>query len=329
MRCILRRSSGLLTVMAVAALSYASSAQAQEEAVRLDDLRAQLSQSAEGKRPEELDAFAVVEGDVDAENEKLAAQEREIMAKLAGKTAPEGDAAAFVVKGRELAVQNEERQEVVEKAPAAKLVRGETLEVAPAREKEDTEAIERSKKEISTLKSSNADLNRKLTQSQGKLTDSQRELKESKDRLMMAEAEIQRLSQMLERRNLDGLSKGRASVAPAPSAPVVRQVVAVAPKAPDDLPVATVVVEKANLRTGPGTDNSSLMSVSRGTRLVVETRNGSWYRVFAPNGTRAWVTGDVLSFAATPPSDNGVGSALRVRAYDPDVEGKGRGRSLN
>jgi len=134
---------------------------------------------------------------------------------------------------------------------------------------------------------------------------------------------------MLERRNLDGLSKGRASVAPAPSAPVVRQVVAVAPKAPDDLPVATVVVEKANLRTGPGTDNSSLMSVSRGTRLVVETRNGSWYRVFAPNGTRAWVTGDVLSFAATPPSDNGVGSALRVRAYDPDVEGKGRGRSLN
>jgi hypothetical protein len=127
MRCILRRSSGLLTVMAVAALSYASSAQAQEEAVRLDDLRAQLSQSAEGKRPEELDAFAVVEGDVDAENEKLAAQEREIMAKLAGKTAPEGDAAAFVVKGRELAVQNEERQEVVEKAPAAKLVRGERI----------------------------------------------------------------------------------------------------------------------------------------------------------------------------------------------------------
>ncbi len=66
-----------------------------------------------------------------------------------------------------------------------------------------------------------------------------------------------------------------------------------------DLPVATVVVDKAQLRTGPGKDNSPLMAVSKGTRLVIETRQGDWYRVVAPSGARAWVSSDIVAFGTS------------------------------
>lgn len=320
MKCVFRISKAIAVVVASGALLNAVNAFAEDERVRLDDLRAQLSANAQGKRAEDIDAFAIVEGDVDNENQQLAAKEKELVAKLEQKSAAP---AGFVVQGRELGV-----------APTADNTTAKVKSIEPDEGPGVLEAVRKESdaqkaKEIAALKDANGDLNRKLSQSQKKLSDSQRDLKESKDRLMMAEAEIQRLSQMLERRSMDGLAKGRVSLPVAASAPVVRPAVSVAPKQVEDLPVATVVVEKANLRTGPGTENSSLMSVSRGTRLVVETRNGSWYRVFAPNGARAWVTGDVLSFTPNTPSESGIGSALRVRAYDPGSEGSSRGQALN
>jgi len=67
-------------------------------------------------------------------------------------------------------------------------------------------------------------------------------------------------------------------------------------KAPDelpsalsgDMPVAEVLSDRLNLRTGPGYNNAPLMTVGRGTRLVVEDASGPWVRVVAPNGTRAF-----------------------------------------
>jgi len=66
--------------------------------------------------------------------------------------------------------------------------------------------------------------------------------------------------------------------------------------APGEMPIATVIVTKAHLRTGPGKDHSPLLSVSEGTRLAVETREGEWYRVITPTGARAWVAGEVIKF---------------------------------
>lgn len=98
-------------------------------------------------------------------------------------------------------------------------------------------------------------------------------------------------------------------------APVVQRV---QPRPSDDTPVATVVSEKANLRTGPGADNSPLMSVTRGTRLVVETKQGDWYRVISPTGTRAWVSSDVVAFG--PTSQSSPTRTVRIRGFDGSLE---------
>lgn len=62
-----------------------------------------------------------------------------------------------------------------------------------------------------------------------------------------------------------------------------------------DLPVVEVAVQKANLRIGPGLDQSPLMVVSSGTRLVVETEQNGWYRVTAPSGSQAWISSSVVN----------------------------------
>jgi SH3-like domain-containing protein len=91
--------------------------------------------------------------------------------------------------------------------------------------------------------------------------------------------------------------------------------------------VATISVEKADLRLGPGKNNSALMTLPRGSRLAVEARSGEWYRVFAPNGQRAWIHSSLVRFGDGSASLND-GSSVTVRGFDPSVgEGAfGRGR---
>ena len=61
-----------------------------------------------------------------------------------------------------------------------------------------------------------------------------------------------------------------------------------------DVLVGEVTEDKANLRSGPGTENSPVMQVQRGTRLTIEAREGDWYRVMSPTGTRAYIKSDVV-----------------------------------
>jgi len=175
----------------------------------------------------------------------------------------------------------------------------------------------------------------------------------SRNDLMLAETEVERLSDVVDERNDCVISKlsGKpvparqqpsrlappassrsplqppSSREPAPSAPVAQKV-----QADGEMPIATVVSQKAHLRTGPGKDNSPLMSVSVGTRLAVETRQGDWYRVITPRGTRAWVAGEVIKFGSdasvsalsesspeAPPHTSkspSPGSAAEDRAFD-------------
>ncbi len=165
--------------------------------------------------------------------------------------------------------------------------------------------------QMKTLRSSNAELRRQLEATQRRLRDSTTELNESRNRLIIAETEVERLSNVLEQRNRSTLARVAPEVAQSEAARRQYQVplaVANAPQRPEptrvkhaepvksDMLIGTISVEKAHLRSGPGKNNSPLMSVSNGTRLVIETRQGSWYRVITPTGTRAWVASEVLSF---------------------------------
>ena len=179
---------------------------------------------------------------------------------------------------------------------------------------------------VSSLQRSNGDLRRQLETFQRKLRDATKELVESRNRLMIAETEVERLSISLEQRNRSNLARvapgmvgvqsvrsyrapqqlssqltsshqaASRQVAPVASAPQRAVAPAVNAKVKPDMLVATVIADKANLRSGAGKNNSPLMTVSRGTRLAVETRTGDWYRVITPTGTRAWVNSEVLSF---------------------------------
>jgi hypothetical protein len=159
-----------------------------------------------------------------------------------------------------------------------------------------------------------------LENKQKNLTD---ELKKAHSDLLIAETEVERLSALLNQKNelvlsrvdkknryndskvhnksgkvedklfstnlkRSEFSKLNNSIA---NQPVAEQV-----DAPGEMPIATVIVTKAHLRTGPGKDHSPLLSVSEGTRLAVETREGEWYRVITPTGARAWVAGEVIKF---------------------------------
>lgn len=330
MKMTTKRYSKLMLTLASASCLYSGQALAQNEVLPIDDLRAQLTASAKDGNQRPLEQFAILETETEAENKKLRDEEAEILRQLQPEVAPRPAVSkGFVDQGQKfiddtaLAAISAGSSEVPKIKDAFEIAE-EHAEPAPI-------VPDVSRKELESLKSSNSQLNRKLTQTQSKLTESEKKLKEAKDRLMMAEAEVQRLSQLLDRRGMDGLSRTRPPAAVA-SRPAVRAVANAPTRSSEDLPIATVIVDKANLRTGPGTDNSALMSVSKGTRLVVETRNGSWYRVFAPNGARAWITGDVLSFTNPNSAPAGVGTALRVRAYDASAERESNrllGRALN
>lgn len=142
------------------------------------------------------------------------------------------------------------------------------------------------------------------------------EVSKLRNRLLLAETEVERLSSIIDERNKRQMSsysgsnaapslfakKAQAPAAPAANSAASRS--AAIPPASDqqDMQVITVRADKAFLRTGPGEENSPLMTVSRGTRLAVETRSGEWYRVISPAGTRAWVAASVVVFGDIDPS---------------------------
>ncbi len=138
----------------------------------------------------------------------------------------------------------------------------------------------------------------KLTKSSELVARLRKELDETRSRLAISETEVERLAYLLEDSNKLGGKKSNisASKQTSNSGLRVREPSEIQPKVDQDMPIATVTAEKAQLRTGPGMNNSPLMTVAKGTRLAIETRSGEWYRVIAPSGARAWVSADVIDF---------------------------------
>jgi uncharacterized protein YraI len=191
-----------------------------------------------------------------------------------------------------------------------------------------------------------------ISQRDKRIAELTRKLQQARNDLMVAEMEVERLSNIIEDRNQASLGKagvrysGQSASASRtqPSLPQSGVSPRMATKrsyasggddesfadespqemrppvaeASSDMQIATVIANKANLRTGPSKDNSPLMSVAKGTRLAIEHRVGEWYRVIAPTGMRAWISGEVLAFGRDDRS--APSRTLRVQGVNLGVD---------
>lgn len=75
------------------------------------------------------------------------------------------------------------------------------------------------------------------------------------------------------------------------------------PAAEAPLGVSTVSAPRANLRQGPGEESKVLMNVAQGSRLLVEETKGEWLKVYAPNGSEAWIRRDLVTLDEAKPGE--------------------------
>lgn len=125
----------------------------------------------------------------------------------------------------------------------------------------------------------------KLKEERGQL---QQEIVQLQNELLLRETEIKVLSgepaakKELEKMRLEQ-SKVTKEAAPIKNEEVV-----------SDITIVEVIADKVNIRSGAGTEHSPIMQVQRGTRLTVEAREGAWYRVFTPTGSRGYIQVNVV-----------------------------------
>lgn len=62
-----------------------------------------------------------------------------------------------------------------------------------------------------------------------------------------------------------------------------------------DVTLATVVVQKANLRPVPSLDSEPVMTIPAGVSLLVEVEGEEWSQVRAPNGAVVWISNSVVA----------------------------------
>ena len=177
-------------------------------------------------------------------------------------------------------------------------------------------------KSITSLNNDNAALRARLAVSERQNDSLLAKMKEMRNQLLIAETEIVRLSSMIEDRNRTTLARYTGESGKIqPPAPIKKPTLlteAQQQKSSEDMPIATVMVDNANLRSGPGANNSPIMSVSKGTRLAIEARQGDWYRVIAPTGSRAWIDAKIVNFGKNLEST--PTRTVKVQGYDSSVE---------
>jgi hypothetical protein len=202
----------------------------------------------------------------------------------------------------------------------------------PARQKTATQRVEKqatsaTAKKAPTNNVKQSILQEKITASELRARELERQLRETISQLAAAELEISRLSSIVQNNSRARLklpqsaSVNEVKAPPAPpaakpaAAPAARIVLEKVSDTAADLHVATIAVEKADLRLGPGKNHSALMTLRRGSRLAIEARQGEWYRVFAPNGQRAWIHSSLVRFGQGSASLND-GSSVTMRGFD-------------
>lgn len=197
------------------------------------------------------------------------------------------------------------KKEASQKASTLKKNKSSSKTVRPARTKNIRQATQNN--------TQSAEINRLKT-----------ELARTKEHLAIAELEVSRLSDLLQGQSFSNrttaIQKERARLRPPtkqPSQTTARARTTKIQQTPPqlDMQVATISTTKAHLRLGPGTKHSRLMTLRKGSRLAVETRQGEWYRVFAPNGQRAWIHASLVSFGTGSQSLND-GSSVSTEGFN-------------
>ncbi len=176
--------------------------------------------------------------------------------------------------------------------------------------------------QLAKLREAKYRLQKKLNSTEERLHSLVGELRKSQEKLVMAEAEVARLSRIIEARNirdLESLQPGNRAVEALEEKKYITPRQARVTQRERDTrsahspAVATVTARKANLRVGPGKQHSILFHVNEGSRLVVETRQGDWYRVIAPSGERAWISSSIVHFA--PSGESRPSATVRAQGY--------------
>ena len=150
----------------------------------------------------------------------------------------------------------------------------------------------------STAEKRASTLEKQYAESQASVQNLAKALDETKSRLMIAETEVERLSARLQGSPSKASQPGenRPSVSDHTADPDMSpmDLQAMPGRTSQDMPLATVTMDSANIRTGPGPQYSTLMTISRGTSLAVESRQGEWLRVITPMGARAWINSSAV-----------------------------------
>ena len=124
---------------------------------------------------------------------------------------------------------------------------------------------------------------------QGKFSGLEQELVRVQNQLLVKQTEVEQLEKSDQREEKQPAPVSRRSKAR------VHKALSAPSKAREEVLVVTVNVPKANLRSGAGLEHSPIMQVKKGTRLMVEAKDGEWYRVLTPTGSRAYVKDDVVT----------------------------------
>ena len=178
-------------------------------------------------------------------------------------------------------------------------------------------------KTVQSLQAENDALRKELEQSQAQMKALLAKTSQMRNSLLVAETEVERLNSIVQGINHTAAKRDSYRTRDAyASAPRSNRDILLSPaqeqKATEDMPIATVMVDKANLRAGPGMEHSPIMSIAKGTRLAIETKSGDWYRVVAPTGERAWISRDTVAYGRDEKSS--PSRTLHVKSFDPSIE---------
>lgn len=175
--------------------------------------------------------------------------------------------------------------------------------------------------EVKTLSSQLQDKEQLL----GSLPALRKQLVELKNELLMKETELQMLGRRDGRKapasSVQVVSaSGSAAPESAPGRDILREAgklagqetIKIETAAKSDVMIVEVTADKVNLRSGPGPENSMVMQVQRGNKLTVEAREGDWFRVVTPVGSRAFIRSDVVRVLPS-----GISPAVTGGGADP------------
>ncbi|MEZ4753098.1 MAG: SH3 domain-containing protein [Bdellovibrionota bacterium] len=315
-------------LLAFAILFFSTLGLCQEEEIDFNSIREQLRQAKQDTKSTDTNSYQKL---VEAEKNLLKKLEQQDNSTASAVSVKREVPKAVAPNETTIAVEpKEELKASINTQAAESAAVSETIsEVKSNGEFQELEAsllelkskYEGKSSEYAKIKSNNSNLESKLSSSQSKINKLNSELQEMRNRLMIAETEVERLSAVLEEKKSIASAQAKpkkiATVANIGSQVSIDQ-------GPDrekyvnDMPIGTVVVKKANIRTGPGVNNSPLMTVSRGTRLAVETRKGDWYRIIAPTGVRAWVNSEVIAFGEDYKSS--PSATVKIKGYNGEAE---------